>query len=151
MLLNKIDFVVKKANTYLCLKTDKLRFLDIRNFLAPGFSYKEFLEAYGCESGKFFFLYEFVDSVEKLNHPRVPPHQAFYSKLTQSNISQAEYVLVQNTWAEQNWTSLRDLLVYYNLLDVNPFVEAVQKLLDPYVKDGFDIFKTSFSVSGVAN
>ena len=29
-------------------------------------------------------------------------------------------------------------------------MEAVQKLLDPYVKDGFDIFKTSFSVSGVA-
>ena len=58
--------------------------------------------------------------------------------------------MVQNTWAEKSWTSLRDLLVYYNLLDVNPFLEAVQKLLDPYVKDGFDIFKTSFSVSGVA-
>ena len=58
--------------------------------------------------------------------------------------------MVQNTWAEKNWTSLRDLLVYYNLLHVNPFVEAVQKLLDPYVKNGFDIFKTSFSVSGVA-
>ena len=29
-------------------------------------------------------------------------------------------------------------------------MEAVQKLLDSYVKDRFDIFKTSFSVSGVA-
>ena len=72
VLPNKIDFVIKKANTYLCLKTDKLRFLDIRNFLAPGFSYKKLLEAYGCESGKFFFTYEFVDSVEKLEYPRVP-------------------------------------------------------------------------------
>ena len=29
-------------------------------------------------------------------------------------------------------------------------MEVVQKLLDPFVKDEFDIFKTSFSVSGVA-
>ena len=55
VLLNKINFVIKKANTYLCLKTDKLRFLDIRKFLAPGFFYKKFLEAYGCESGSFSF------------------------------------------------------------------------------------------------
>ena len=68
---------------------------------------------------------------------------------TQSNITQANYELVEKTWVTKKWTFLRDLLVYYNLLDVNSFVEAVQKLLDPYIKDGFDIFKTSFSVSGV--
>ena len=32
---------------------------------------------------------------------------------------------------------------------MKPFVEAVKKLLDQCIKDGFDIFKTSFSVSGV--
>ena len=36
-LLNKIDFVIKKANTYLCIKTATLRFLDIKHFLAPIF------------------------------------------------------------------------------------------------------------------
>ena len=92
VLLNKIDFVIKKANTYLCLKTDKLRFLDICDFLAPSFSYKKFLEAYGCESGKFFFPYEFVNFGKKLDYPRVPPHEVFFSKLTQSNISQADYL-----------------------------------------------------------
>ena len=51
---------------------------------------------------------------------------------------------------EKNWTLLRDLLVYYHLLDVNMLVEAVQKLLDPYIKNGCDIFITSFSVNGVA-
>ena len=66
VLVHKIGFAIKKANAYLCLKTDKPRFLDIRNFLAPGFSYKKFLGAYGCESGKFFFPYEFVDSEEKI-------------------------------------------------------------------------------------
>ena len=91
VLLHKIDFVIKKANAYLCLKTDKLRFFDIRNLLATGFSYKKFLEAYECESGKFFFPYECVDFVEKLSCRRVPSHKAFYSRLTQSNISQADY------------------------------------------------------------
>ena len=125
VLPSKTDFVIKKVNTFLCLKTDKLRFLDIRNFLAPGFPYKNFLEAYGCESGKFFFPYKCVDSVKKLDYPRVLPREAFYSNLTQSNITQANYELVEKTWVTKNWTFLRDLLVYYNLLDVNSFVEAV--------------------------
>ena len=56
LLLKKIEFAIKRANTYLCLKTEKLRFLDIKNYLAPGFSYKKFLAAYGCQEQKFFFL-----------------------------------------------------------------------------------------------
>ena len=44
-LLNKIYFVIKKANTYLCIKTSTLRFLDTKHFLAPSFLYKKFLIA----------------------------------------------------------------------------------------------------------
>jgi len=55
----KIDFVIKKVNSYLCVKTDKLRFLDIKNYLAPRFSYAKFLKAYGSEEQKFYFPYEF--------------------------------------------------------------------------------------------
>ena len=36
-LMGKIKFVLKKANSFLCLETKKLRILDIRNFLAPRF------------------------------------------------------------------------------------------------------------------
>ena len=65
-LLNEIDFVIKKANTYLCIKTSTLRFLGIKHFLAPGFLYRKFLIACGSELEKFHFPYEFVDSLEKL-------------------------------------------------------------------------------------
>ena len=99
-LLNKIDFVIKKANTYLCIKTFTLRFLDIKHFLAPGFSYRKFLIAYGSELEKFRFLYEFVDGLEKLESG-LPDHQAFYSSLAKSNISTEEYALVQKTWSEK--------------------------------------------------
>ena len=80
-LMGKIRFVLKKANSFLRLKTTKLRFLDIRNFLAPGFSYRKFLIAYDCGDSKFYFPYEFIDSIEKLNFPKPPPHNVFYSTL----------------------------------------------------------------------
>ena len=95
--MGKIKFVLKKANSFVCLKTKRLRFLDIRNFLAPGFSYKKFLIAYEAADKKFFFRYEFMDSIERLNFPRPPPHEAFYSSLHQSNISNEEYALVVET------------------------------------------------------
>ena len=148
-LLNKIDFVIKKAKTYLCIKTSTLRFLDIKHFLAPGFSYRKFLIAYGSELKKFHFPYKFVDGLEKLVSG-LPDHQAFYSSLTKSNISTEEYALVQKTWSEKGWKSLREMLVYYNLLDCVPFIQAVGNLLIPYKQQNLDIFKRSFSVSGIA-
>ena len=42
------------------------------------------------------------------------------------------------------------MLIYYTALDCVPFVQAVQNLLQPYLQQGLDIFKTFFSVSGVA-
>ena len=148
-LLNKIDFVIKKANTYLCIKTSTLRFLDFKHFLAPGFSYRKFLVTFGSELEKFYFPYEFVDGLEKLESG-LPDHQAFYSSLTKSNISTEEYALVQKTWSEKGWKSLREMLVYYNLLDCTPFIQAVGNLLIPYKQQNLDIFKRSFSVSGIA-
>jgi len=95
--LEQIEFVIKRANSYLCIKTEKLKFLDIRNFLAPGFSYNKFLSAYGCHGDKFFFPYEHIDSLEKLEEKQIPTQQAFYSELTKSNITEAEYELVKRT------------------------------------------------------
>ena len=95
------------------------------------------------------FPYEFVDGLEKLESG-LPDHQAFYLCLTKSNISTEEYALVQKTWLEKGWKSLREMLVYYNLLDCVPFIQAVGNLLIPYKQQNLDIFKRSFSVSGIA-
>ena len=92
--MGKIDFVIKKANNYLCINTEKLRFLDIRHFLAPGFSCRKFLIAYGSVQTKFYFPYEFMTDLTKLQSG-LPDHQAFYSSLTKSNISKDEYELVK--------------------------------------------------------
>ena len=91
-----------------------------------------------------------MNSIEKLSFPRPPPHEAFYSSLHQSNISNEEYALVVETWQKESWTSLKDLLIHYNLLNVDPFIQAISNLLQPYFQDGVDLFKDSFSVSGAA-
>ena len=51
-----IGFVVKRNNAYMCIKTERLKFLDISNYLAPGYSYDQFLKAYECTAQRFFPL-----------------------------------------------------------------------------------------------
>ena len=90
LLEDGIEMCIKRNQTYMSLQTERLRFLDICNFLAAGSSYAGFLKAYGCEESKGFFPYEWI-SVEKLDHPSLPPHQAFYSKLRGENITEEDY------------------------------------------------------------
>ena len=80
----------------------------------------------------------------------LPSHEAFYIDLKKSNISEDEYNLVKQTGQENNWQTLRDLLIFYNMIDVGPFVEAIAKIRAPYLEKGLDIFKTTFFISGVA-
>ena len=51
-----IKFSVKRNSNHMCLKTDFFKLLDISNYVAPGFSYDQFLKAYECEQTKGFFL-----------------------------------------------------------------------------------------------
>jgi hypothetical protein len=39
---NLVKYAVKHNNTVMAVKTEKLKFLDIANYLAPGFSYFRF-------------------------------------------------------------------------------------------------------------
>jgi len=143
-------FVVKKSNAYACITTDRFRFLDISHFLAPGNSYAGFLKAYRVEEAKGFFPYEWLDDVAKLNQTHLPPHEAFYSGLKESNISETEYAFCQKVWSDEGMTVFRDFLVWYNNLDVGPFVTAVGRLQTFYFEKGIDVFKVAMSVPGVA-
>ena len=43
---SKLKFLVKNMSQYKCVSTDKLKFLDIMSFIAPGFSYAKYLAAF---------------------------------------------------------------------------------------------------------
>ncbi|XP_052693820.1 uncharacterized protein LOC128172088 [Crassostrea angulata] len=99
---------------------------------------------------KVFFPYQFLDHVDKLNYDRLPHHNAFYSSLKNCNISEEEYAFCQQVWHENNMSTFRDFLVWYNNLDVGPFVQAVKNLQKYYFERNIDIFKCSISVPGLA-
>lgn len=147
---DKILFAIKRNNALKCLKTSKLKFLDIVNFIAPGFNYDNFIKAYGCAQSKAYFCYEYVDSLERLNETSLPPHSAFYSKLRQSNITSQQYTECQKIWREHDMCTLKDFLVYYNNLDVSPFLEAIEKQHAVYREKGIDMFKDGVSVPSLA-
>ena len=112
----------------MAVKTENLHFLDITNYLAPGFSYAQFLKAYECTEEKGCFPYEWVDGLDKLEETLLPPHDVFYSSLKNVNITEEEYQYCQQVWEEKQMTTFKDFLKWYNNLDVGPFVEAVEKM-----------------------
>ena len=63
----KINYTIKRVNKLQCIETRELRFLDIVNFIAPGFSYDKYLKAFGCTQLKGFFPYDFITDVSKLD------------------------------------------------------------------------------------
>ena len=146
----EVKFMVKRNNNYMCIKTKYLKFLDVRNFLAPNFSYSAFLKAYDCQQQKGFFPYEWLDGLDKLESPQLPPYEDFFSSIKNENVCTGEeYEHCQQIWVDQKMKTMRDFLVWYNNLDVEPFVEGLGKMADFYKERHIDAFKDGISVPGL--
>lgn len=143
-------FMIKDGNCFKCVTTSKLKFLDARNYLAPNVTYSQYLRAYGVEEQKSFFPYEYVTSLDRLDETTFPPREAFYSSLTKSLISEEDYQTCLRIWKEKKMSSLRDWLVYYNNLDVKPFLEALEKQIGFYQTLGIDMGKDAVGTPGIA-
>ena len=166
-------YVIKKNTKFLCISTNQLKFLDISLYLSPGVSYDKFLKAYGIQMTKGFFPYEWFNSVDKLKEDKLPDYDCFYSRLKSCNVLEVEYneylanndILnatlspptglenykqLQLLWIEEKMQTFSDYLRHYNNRDVQPFVQAVQKMLALYASKGIDMFINSISVPGIA-
>ena len=147
---------IKKGSNYTQIATYRFKFLDISNYLAGGVSYAKFLKAYSVEENKSYFPYEWFDSTDKLHHPTLPPLEAFYSELKKQNTlgdneeAQKNYEELERIWIRHGMTSFKDFLVYYNNLDVGPFVTAVTRMQAFYFEKNIDLFKVAVSVPGIA-
>ena len=60
------------------------------------------------------------------------------------------YSDLQSLWKKKNFQSMRDFLIYYNNLDVIPFVEAVTKMITMYKEKNIDLFKNCVTVPSAA-
>ena len=150
LLISNNAHVIKRQNTYMCLYTDKLKFLDICNYLAPGFSYAKYLTAYGCAQQKGHFPYEYMNDLCKLEDHALPPQSAFFSRITSEGISDTYYAACQAVWRDNRMTTMRDYLIWYNNRDVEPFLEAIAKQATFYHDRHIDMFKDGISVPGLS-
>ena len=132
----------------MCFSTKKLKFLDIINFLAPGYSYDKYLKAYGCELQKGHFPYEYMDGIGKLEDSALP-QEAFYSRLKNEGISDEDYARCQAVWRDNGMKTMHDFLVWYNNRDVVPFLDAIDKQFAFYKQQNIDMFKDGVSVPGL--
>ena len=147
---DKTPFVIKRQNTYMCISIEKLKFVDICNYLAPGVSYDKYLKAYGCELQKGHFPYEYMDDLQKLEDRVLPPQSAFFSRLKNEGISNDDYARCQAVWRDNGMETLREYLIWYNNRDVTPFLDAIAKQAAFYHNRHIDIFKDGISVPGLA-
>ncbi|KAI8515563.1 hypothetical protein Bbelb_063760 [Branchiostoma belcheri] len=141
--------VIKKGNSYMSIATEDFNFVDLVNFLAPGFSYSHLLKAYECQEMKGVFPYEWMDDLSKLEQTSLPPADAFYSKLRGTHISPDDYAHCQAVWEECGMETMKDFLIWYNNKDVQPMLEAIQKMVDFYKDLGLDMLKDGISVPGL--
>ena len=143
--------VAKKENSYMFLSTPNFKFLDIKNYLAPGLSYDAWCRAYGCELQKLAFPYEWFDSFEKLNHKGPVKYEEFYSSLKGGiTISQEEYQNFCDEFHKRGCVTMKDWLKEYNLADVKPFIEALEKTREQYYPDEIDLLKDAVSIPGIS-
>ena len=150
LLIHNNAAVIKRQNTFMCFSTTNLKFLDVTQYLAPGVSYDKYLKAYGCELQKGHFPYEYMDGIGKLADRALPPQAAFYSQLKSEEISDADYARCQAVWHDNQMTTMRDYLIWYNNRDVTPFLEAIAKQFAFYCDRGIDMFKDGISVPGLS-
>jgi len=166
---SKSYFVVKKNNRYSCISNDEFKFLDVSQFLSPGVSYAEFLRTFlppesdldsneKTEDKKAFFPYEYFQDISQLNETKLPPlGQAWWSSLKNKSILddgiksiEENYAWLEETWEKEQMKTFKDFLIWYNNLDVYPFIKALSRLCEFYFEKGVDIFKESISVPGIA-
>ena len=152
-----LQSVIKKTNSFMSITTERLQFLDVTNYLAPGSSYSNYLKAFNIKEAKGFFPYEYVTEYGKLSEPSLPPYEAFYSKLKGANslgegeVGAENYEYLQSVWREHDMKTLADLLKWYNNLDVQPFMQAVEKQFDFFKNHiSCDMFKEAISLPGLS-
>lgn len=51
------------------------------------------------------------------------------------------YENLQQIWRDNDMKTFKDFLIYYNNLDVLPFISASEKMLEFYIAKGINLFK----------
>ena len=154
------------------------------NFLGGATSLDSFLKVYKTSETKGFFPYEWFDHPDKMQNPKLPPYDAFYSKLRSCNPLETEYTdyvnllesgltteqaliklklskppptgienyhYLQQIWKQEQMSSFKDFLRWYNNKDLVPTLEAMQKMIAFYHDKDIDMLMLGCTLPNLAN
>lgn len=143
--------VTKRGNNYMCINMENLLFLDISNYLAAGTSYDKWIKAFQISQTKGMWPYEWFTNIDQLEQTFLPDKASFFSTMKQKNITDEDYEYIKSVWRENGFRNMRDYLIWYNDLDVYPFLSAAQKMFDHFKGMKIDMFKQgAISLPGLA-
>ena len=87
--------------------------------------------------------------MDKLNVSQLPPHEAFFSTLKNENISADGYHQCQRVWEDNDMKTMKEFLTWYNNKDIEPMLEAIDKMFQFNHNRRIDMFKDDISVPGL--
>ena len=126
-------------------------FLEICSYISPGTGHEKWVKTYGAKLSKLWFPYEWFKTAEKLDFPGLPPHKERFSDLkNEMTLSEEAYRASQRIWQEKGTRTFKDLLRFYNNLDFEPFLEALDSIRHSYMGLGIDILKDAVPLPGVS-
>ena len=117
----------QRAKTFKIVFKDSLKFMGsslgalVNNL--PKDSFKNLDRYYTPEQAelirqKGFYPYEYMDTEDKLNDTKLPPREAFYSRLSGKGIGKEDYKHAWNVWNTFNMKTFKEYHELYNETDV---------------------------------
>ena len=83
---------------------------------------------------KGFYPYEFMDKLEKFNDTKLPPREAFYSKLSGKGITEKNYKHAWNVWNTFKMKTFKDYHKLYNETDALLLADVFENFRDLCLK-----------------
>jgi hypothetical protein len=166
----------RTSEKYLSFDVVQFRFVDSMNFLAISIEkLSEILEKSNVYeytkkymppeknhllTRKLIFPYEWLDSYDKLNEPRLPEIGQFYSYLKLKNITDQKYQEIIKTFDELSCKTVGQYLEFYNKMGVLILADAIINFrktfyrefkLDPanYISSPGTTWKGALKMSGI--
>ena len=123
--------VLKRGTSYFNVtierKSDKaiISIRDVLKYTSPC-NLDSFLHQWGASFTKSIFPHGYFDSIESMrNCVAFPPREAFFNTLKQIPVDEDQYQTAKNLYESKRMPNMSHWLEYYNSLDVEPLVEAL--------------------------
>ena len=84
---------------------------------------------------KRFYPYEYMNSEEKFNDTKLPPREAFYSKLSGRGIKEKDYKHAWNVWNTFKMKTFKEYHELYNITDVLLLADVFENFRDICLKN----------------